>query len=127
VAEGECGHVDTEEPEAAGTVVGEHGVGQLGVGDQGADLEEDAEGQVADVDVGQGVDLGAVAGQEGQGHVEDEQEHHQGAHTEPDLSPYERPPVPPPPPRPGRRLFLIASHPDHVGTPDPPGPDMLAG
>jgi hypothetical protein len=126
VAEGQRGHVDAEEPEAVGTVVGEHGVGQLGVSDEGADLEEDAEGQVAEVDVGQGVDLGAVAGQEGQGHVEEEEEHHQGAHAESDLAPHEWSPVPPPPPRPGRGLFLIASHPDHVGTPDPLGPDMLA-
>ncbi len=45
--------------------MGQHRVGQLGVGDQGPDLQQHSEGQIADVDVSQGVDLGPVAGQEG--------------------------------------------------------------
>ena len=53
VAEGQRGQVDAEQAEPAGSVGRQHGVGQLGVGHQGADLEEDPEGQVADVDVGQ--------------------------------------------------------------------------
>jgi hypothetical protein len=35
--------------------------------------------------------------------------------------------VPPPAARPGRHGCLIALHPDHVDTPDPLGPAMLAG
>ncbi len=127
MAEGQRGHVDPEQPEAPGTIVGEHGVGQLGVGGQRADLQQQAEGEVAQVDVGQRAHVTPVAGQEGQGHVEGEQEHQEGAHAQADLTTDERSPVPPPPERPGRRGCLIALHPDHVDTPDPLGPAMLAG
>jgi hypothetical protein len=48
--------------------------------------------------VGQGVDLGPVAGQQGQRHVEEEEEDQQGPHAESDLSAHEGPSVPPPPP-----------------------------
>jgi len=127
VAEGQRGHVDPEQPEPPGAVVGEHGVGQLGVRGQGAHLQQQPEGEVAQVDVGQRADVTPVAGQEGQGHIEGEQEHQDGAHAQADLTTDERSPVPPPPERPGRRGCLIALHRDHVDTPDPLGPAMLAG
>ena len=126
VTEGQGGHVDPEQAEPARAVVGQHGVGQLGVGHQGADLQKHGQGQVDDVNVGQGVHLGPVAGQEGQGQVEDEQEGHQRPDAQPDLTADERPPVPPPPARLGRHVCLLDLHHVHVCTPDPPGPDMLA-
>jgi hypothetical protein len=65
VAEGQGGEVDPEQAEPGGAAVGEHGVGELGVGHQGGHLEEDAEGEVGHVDVGERPDLAAVAGQQG--------------------------------------------------------------
>jgi len=97
VAEGEGRHVDAEQPDPTRAVRGENSVGQLGVGHEGPDLQQHAKGQVADVDVGQGVDFGPVAGQQGQGHVEDEQEDQQGPHAEADLTADEWSAVPPPP------------------------------
>lgn len=64
VAEGERGQVDPEEAEALRSTVRQHRVRELGVGGQSGDLEEHAECEVGDVDVGEGVDLAAVAGEE---------------------------------------------------------------
>ena len=75
--------------------MGEHGVGELGVGHQGGHLEEDAEGEVGHVDVGERPDLAAVAGQQGQGHVEDEEEEEHGADAEAHVAAHERATVPP--------------------------------
>ena len=57
--------VDAEQPQPAGAAVGEDGVGQLGIGHEGGDLEEDPEDQVGRVDMGQAADLGPVRGGEG--------------------------------------------------------------
>jgi hypothetical protein len=95
MAEGERRQVDAEEPQPAGAAVGQDGVSQLGVGDEGGDLEEDSEDQVGGVDMGQAADLGPVGGGQGQGHVEDEEEGQDGAHAEADFAASERPPVPP--------------------------------
>jgi len=106
-------------------------MGELGVGHQGGHLEQHAEGQVADVDVGQGPDLAAVAGQEGQGHVEDEQEDEDGADTEAHLPAYEGTAVPPSAgPLRARRFSLrhrcrLGHHQRYVATARPPGPAML--
>jgi hypothetical protein len=62
MAEREGRKVDAEEPQPAGTAVGEDGVGQLGIGHEGGDLEEDPEDQVGGVDMGQAADLGPVRG-----------------------------------------------------------------
>ena len=91
MAQREGGHVDPEDAEPAGAVAGQYGVGQLGVGGQGTDLEEDAEDQVGHVDMGQGVDLRPVAGQQREGDVEDEEEDEDGPHAQPDLAPHEGP------------------------------------
>jgi hypothetical protein len=98
VAQGQRGHIDAEQAEPAGAVTREDRVGQLGVGHQSADLEQDAEHQIADVDMGQRVDLGPMAGQQGQRDIEDEQEDQQGPDAQAHLPPDERSPVPPPPP-----------------------------
>ncbi len=95
MAEGQSRQVDAEEPQPAGAAVGQDGVSQLGVGDEGGDLEEDPEDQVGGVDVGQAADLGPVGGGQGQGDVEDEEEGEDGAHAEADFAASERPPVPP--------------------------------
>jgi hypothetical protein len=126
VAEGQGRHVDAEQPEAARAAVGQHGVGELGIGSQGPDLQQHAQGQVGDVDVGQGVDLGPVAGQEGQGHIEQEQEDDEGADADPDLAPDERSPVPPTLTRNGHLVCRLGHHHLHVGTTRTTGSDMLA-
>jgi hypothetical protein len=97
VAEGQSRHVDAEQPDTPWAVGWEYGVGQLGIGHEGADFKEYAESQVADVDVGQGIDFGPVAGQQRQGHVEEEEEEEEGPHTETHFTPDEGPAVPPPP------------------------------
>jgi len=131
VAEGQCREVDPEEPEPCRSTVGEYRVGELGVGHQCRHLEHHADGQVGDVDVGQGPDLAAMAGQQGQGHVEDEEEDEDGADAEPDLPAHERPAVPPPAsPNRAHRLSLrhrcrLGHHRVHVATAQPLGPAML--
>ncbi len=107
MAEGEGGQVDAEEPKAAGTAAGQDGVGQLGIGDEGGDLEEDPEDQVGGMDMGQAADLGPVRGGQWQGDVEDEQEGEDRAHAEADLAVAEWPPVPPPLPH---RAWSAARH-----------------
>ncbi len=126
MGEGQRRHVDAEQAEPARPIGREHGVGELGVRRQGTDLQQDAEGQVAEVDVGQRVDFGPVAGQQGQGDVEDEQEHQHGAHAQPDLPADERAPVPPTAMGWRRHIVMVGRHHLHVGTTDPLGPDMLA-
>ena len=126
VRQGERRHVDPEQAEAVGAVAREYGVGELGIGRQCPDLEEHTERQVGQVDVGQRVDLGPVAGQQRESDVEDEQEDEDGADTEADLAPDERPSVPPPVMWRRRHRFLLDRHPLHVGTTGPLGPDMLA-
>ncbi len=96
VAQRERGHVDPEQPEPAGTVAGKDGVGELGVGGQRGDLQQDAEEQVGDVDVGEGVDFGPVAGQQRERDVEHEEEEHERPDAEAHLAAGERPEVPPP-------------------------------
>jgi len=146
VAEGEGRHVDAEQAEPLGAVGGEDGVGQLGVGGQGADLEHDAEGQVLDVDVAEGADLGAVAGQQRQRHVEDEQEDQYQADADPHLPTDEGAAVPPAvtvggtdrpgggarrrdarPLRPVGALTALDAHSPHVDTLPGTRPDMLDG
>lgn len=126
VAEGQGREVDPEEPEPRRAAVGEDGVGQLGVGDQRGDLQQDAQRQVGHIDVGQRPHLGAVAGQQGDGHVEDEQEDEDRAHAEADLAAHERATVPPPA-APGttcrislRHLCRVGHHRPHVDTARPP-------
>ena len=125
VAEGECGHVDPEQPEPGGPSGREDGMGQLGVRRQGGDLQQQTQDQIGHIDVGQGVDLAPVGGRQRQGHVEDEQEDHQRAHAEPDLTTDEGPPVPPSTVVPPTVVCRIGRHLLHVGTPGPHGPDML--
>ena len=96
VAEGQGGHVDSEESEPLGSVRGEYGMGELGIGGQCPDLEEDAENQVLDMNVAEGTDFRPVTGQQRQGHVEDEQEDQDQPDTDPDLPSDERTAVPPP-------------------------------
>jgi len=96
MAERERRHVDPEQSEAVWAPDRQDRMGQLGVGGQGGDLQHHPEGQVGNVDVGQGVDLGPVAGQQREGEVEDEEEDQEGPHAHPDLSADEGTPVPPP-------------------------------
>ena len=131
VAQGQGGQVDPEEAEPTGTVGREDRVGELGVGDEGGDLEQYAQRQVGDVDVGERLDLTAVAGEERQGDVEDEEEHEHGAHADPHFAPGERAAVPPAVPMGAtgrfslRRLRRRDLHPCHVVTARPLGPVML--
>ena len=83
VAEGQGRQVDPEEPPSRRAAMGEDRVGELGVGHEGGQLEQHADRQVGGVDVGQGADLAAMAGQQRDGHVEDEQEDEYGADAEP--------------------------------------------
>jgi len=131
VAEGQGREVDPEQAEPGRAAVGKDGVGELRVGDQGGDLEEDAEGQVGHVDVGQRPDLAAVAGQQRNGDVEDEQEDEDGADAESDFPTHERSTVPPSAvPVPAARFSLrhrcrLGHHRPYVGTAAPLGPAML--
>ncbi len=104
-------------------------MGQLGVGPERGDLEEHAEHQCRDVDVGQVADLAAVAGDEGEGDVEEEEEHEDGPHAEPYLPAHEGAAVPP---APSRSLLWgvglrrgVGLHHRYVGTARPLGPAML--
>ena len=96
VAEGQGREVDPEEAEAGGAPVGEDRVGELGVGHQRSNLQQQPQGQVGHVDVGERPDLAAVAGQQRDGHVEGEQEHQDGADAEAHLTTHEGSSVPPP-------------------------------
>ena len=132
VAEGQGGQVDPEQPEPARPAVGEHGVGELRVCGQGGDLQQHPEGEVGDVDVGEGADLVAVGDGQRQRHVEHEEEGEHGADADAHLTAHEGPTVPPPAvPRRGRRtaprhVVRRGSHRIHVGTARPSGPVMLS-
>ena len=80
VADGQGPHVDAEDAQAVGRAGGEHGAGQLGVGDQGGHLGQGAEDQPEDVEwLSWWTPAGA--GELGQQDVlahEEEQQHHQG-------------------------------------------------
>ncbi len=65
MAEREGRLVDPEQAEPGGSTGGEHRVGELRVGRQCGDLQQDAEGQVGHIDVGEGAHLAAVARQQG--------------------------------------------------------------
>ena len=107
-------------------------MGQLSVGGKCTDLQDDSEGQIADIDVGERPDLVAVAGHDRQDHVEEEQEDQEGADAEPHVAAHEGPSMPPAVPlgaacrfssRPVCRRGL---HHSHVGTARPLGPAMLS-
>jgi len=119
VAEGQGGHVDPEQTEPSGPVVGEDGVGQLGVRGEGGDLQQDTEGQVGDVDVGEGVDLPPMTGQKGEGDVEDEEEDEERPHAPPHLTADKGAPVPPAGVGGPRLVGRWGSHLHHVGTREP--------
>ncbi len=72
MAEGECGQVDPEKPEAGGPTPGENGVGELRVRGQCGDLQEHTEGQIGHVDVGERPDLAAMTDDKRQCDVEGE-------------------------------------------------------
>lgn len=57
VAEGQSRQVDSEETPAPGPATRKHGEGELRVGDQRPDLQEEADHQVRDVDVLEGGEL----------------------------------------------------------------------
>jgi hypothetical protein len=131
VAQRQGRQVDPEEPEALRPALRQHRMGEQGVGAQGGDLEQDAEGQVGHVDVGEGPYLAAVVGHHGQNHVEAEQEDQDRAHAQADVTAHEGSLVPPPVAwgsvlrtslRPVCRRRL---HRPHVGTARPVGPAML--
>lgn len=131
VAERQGRQVDPEQSEAVRSAVGEHGVGELGVGHQRGRLEQDTECQIGHVDVGQGPDLVAVAGHEWDGHVEEEEEDEDRADAEADVPAHERTAVPPSA-APGRTRRLsprhrcrVGLHRPHVDTVRPCGPAML--
>lgn len=116
VAEGQGRHVDPEQPEPPRTTSRQYRVGELGIRDQGADLEQDAEGQVGTVDVGQGIDLGPVARQQGDGDIENEQEGEKGAYGPTNLAVDEGAPVPPSPAGRRRPVLGFGRHHAHVVT-----------
>ncbi len=97
-------------------------MGQLGVGDERPDLQQQADGQVPEVDMGERVHLGPVAGQQRKGQVEDEQEDEHGGHAQTDLTADEGPPVPPAAVGSGRAGILGGHHPPHNYT--PPGSNL---
>ena len=107
VAECEGRQVDPEQAEPGRPTVGEYRVGELCVGRQGGDLQEDAEGQVGHVDVCERADLAAVARHQRQRHVEEEEEDEHGADADPHFTAHEWTPVPPPCPPSGRRRFAL--------------------
>ena len=92
-------------------------MGELGIGHQRGDLEDHPEGQVGGVDVGEGGELGAMAGQQRKRHVEDEEEDQQRPDAQADLATDEGPPVPPPTVR--LLVWLVGGHLPHVDTPGP--------
>ena len=80
VADGERPHVDAEDAEPRRRAGGEDGVGELGVGGQGGQLEQGAEDEPEEVEMPQLVELAPGAGQLGEQHVlahEEEEQHHQ--------------------------------------------------
>ena len=93
-------------------------MGQLGIGGQGGDFEEHSQRQVGDVDVGERRDLGPVAGQQGKGDIEDEEEHDEGADADAHVATDEWSPVPPSVV--GMRACLFGHHRLYVPTPGPP-------
>jgi hypothetical protein len=95
VTEGQRRQVDPKQTETGGSAAWQDGVGELGVGSQSRDLEEDTERQVRRVDVGECTDLAAVAGQQGKRYVEDEQEDEHRAHAEAYIATHEGATVPP--------------------------------
>lgn len=111
--------------------MGQHGVGELGISRQGCDLEEDAQGEVGRVDVGERPDLVAMAGQQRQCYVEDEQEEEHCAHAEANVAAHKGATVPPAAAS-GlafrlslRHHFRFGLHQSHAGTMRPLGPAML--
>lgn len=101
-------------------------MGELGVGGQRTELEQDPDGQVPEVDVGQRVDLGPVARQQRECEVEDEEESEYRADAQADLAADERSPVPPTTVGWvgwvdwGRVSPRLGHHSLHVGTPGAP-------
>ena len=63
VADGEGPHVDAEDPEAVRRVGREDGVGELGVGGQGGDLQQCAQDQPEEVEVTELMEFLPRAGQ----------------------------------------------------------------
>ena len=80
VADGQRPHVDAEDAEPVGGAGGEDGAGQLRVGHQGGDLEQRAEDEPEEVQLGELVELPPGAGDLGQEDVladEEQEEDHQ--------------------------------------------------
>ncbi len=126
VAEGQGRQVDPEDPAPRRAAVRQDRVRELGVGHECGQLEQHADGQVGRVDVGQGADLAAVAGQQRDRHVEQEEEDEDGADAQADFAPHERPAVPPPTvpararPPPFRPVCRVGLHRQHVDTQERP-------
>ncbi len=101
----------------------EHRVGQLGIGHQGCHLEEYAECQVPEVNVGQCAHLAPMSGHEREDDVEHEQEREHGADADAHLAPGKWAPVPPA----GTVGLgcLLGRHQGHVGTAHCSQPVML--
>ena len=81
VADGQCPHVDADDAEPFRCARREHGVGELGVGDQRSHLEQGGQDEPEEVELGQLVELATGAGQLGQQHVlahEEGQQHGDG-------------------------------------------------
>ncbi len=95
VAQGKGGEVDAKQSATTRAARRQNGVGQLGVGNQGANFEQRSEQQVTDVDVGEGRDLGAVAGHKGQGNIEKKEKGQHRSNADPDLASGEGPTMPP--------------------------------
>jgi hypothetical protein len=70
-------------------------VGELGIRSQRADLEDESEGDVLEVNVPERLDLRTVAGQEWQRHIEEEEENDHDTDTDAHFPANEGSPVPP--------------------------------